>query len=325
MGRRLPPFIALIAFDAVARHLSFTAAAAELCITQSAVSQRIRLLEEFLLAPLFRRHPRRLEMTERALELAPAVQDILDRLERVLDHHSAYAAHVSLSICVEPSFAAKWLMPRLSEFFEEHSRIKCRIISSSDPGRLDSEDFDVSIRWGEPADWPGMHIVKFIDCEMFPVCHADLLQRGGGLVTPQDLRHVVLLRHSERNYWSEWLNQAGVDETDLNFGLEYDDDAMALEAALQAYGVCLTTNAVAGQELASGRLVRPFKEALRWNRSYYLVYRRAKIGQPKVMAFQTWLLRTGLNAVDPGTGDANHGDTLDPILKGHRTPSRQRG
>lgn len=318
MSRRLPPLNALIAFDAVARHLSFTAAADELCITQSAVSQRIRLLEEFLFAPLFLRLPRRLEMTERALELAPVIQDMLDQLERVLDQNGRQSDRVTLAVSVAPSFAAKWLMVHISSFFKDHPEIKCRIISTSDPSRPDVENFDLSIRWGLPTDWPGMQVIRFIDCEMFPVCHPDLVTRGGGLSVPTDLSNVILLRHSGHDYWSEWLRAADVDETTLSFGLEYDDDAMALAAALQGYGVCLTTSALAWQELEAGSLVRPFNVSLRWDRSYYLVYRKAKAGQPKIMAFQKWLLRTGSYAPAEivASGRGGNGNPAEPAADG---------
>jgi len=295
MARRLPSLTGLSAFEAAARLMSFTAAAEELKLTQSAVSQRIRTLEEYLGTPLFKRFPRRLELTMQGRQLAPAMCDVLNRMEFICGQVNSNAQRSVLTVRVDPSFAAKWLMPRISSFCETCPNLRLQIFTTREPAKLADKDPDISICWGRVGDWPNMEVDHFINCEIFPVCHPSLCQGKNAIRKIEDLSHHAVLRHSERDYWQPWLRVAGFPYLPLRISIEYDDASTAVDAAVHGQGVCLASGPLVDIDLSCSRLVRPFSTAWSGGLSFFLVYRKERGNSAKAQAFRQWIAEAANN------------------------------
>jgi len=291
--RRLPPLHTLAAFDAAARHGSFMRAADELCITQSALSQRIRALEDFLRVKLFRRMVRRVDLTAEGAWLAPRVTEMLGALERSCADLGRETPSTRLTVSSVSSFARSWLVPRVGAFVRDNPQLELRVLSNNGFARTVPQDVDAAILWGVPTNWPGMVAFKFMNMNLFPVCSPELRRGPQALRRPEDLRHVPLLPHSRRNYWPAWLALANLGGMPVTYGPEYDDASLALEAAIHGQGVCMSNEALAGDEIRAGRLIRLFRIALPSDNSYYLVCREAMVEDPKVVCLREWLARAG--------------------------------
>ncbi|MET0537697.1 MAG: transcriptional regulator GcvA, partial [Xanthobacteraceae bacterium] len=238
MPRRLPPLNALKAFEAAARHESFTRAADELCVTQGAVSHQVKALEAELGLKLFNRQRQRLVITESGRSYLAIVRDAFDRIadgtEELLRRQNSGVLTVSTS----PNFAAKWLVHRLSRFAQAHPTIDLRVSASLHHVDFAREDIDLAVRHGDGSD-TGLHVVRLCAEELFPVCSPKLLKGKHALRTPADLRHAMLLHVNDRQDWKKWLEGARVGGIDLAHGPLFNQASMAIDAAVQAHGVTL--------------------------------------------------------------------------------------
>jgi LysR family glycine cleavage system transcriptional activator len=288
VARRLPPLNALKAFEAAARHESFTRAAEELCVTQGAVSHQVKALEAELGVRLFNRERQRLVITEAGRAYLVIVREAFDRIaagtERLQQREKAGVLTVSTS----PNFAAKWLVHRLGRFAETHPEIDLRISASLHHVDFAREEVDLAIRHGD-GRWPGLHVVRLCAEERFPVCNPKLLRGRRALRRPADLRRHTILHLDDCTAWGEWLDAAGVAGLDLTRGPILNQASMAIDAAVAGQGVALARTALAAWDLLSGRLVKPFDFALPVSFAYWMVCPRATADQPKIAAFGAWL------------------------------------
>lgn len=289
MPRRLPSLNALKAFEAAARHGSFTRAAEELCVTQGAVSHQVKALESELGLMLFRRERQRLAITEAGRTYLETVRDAFDRLaagtERLLQRQGAG----SLTVSTSPNFAAKWLVHRLARFAEAHPGIELRIGATVQHVDFARDDVDLAIRHGD-GNWPGLHVIRLCVERLFPVCSPALLRGRAGLRRPADLARHTLLHLNDRQDWAKWFEAAGIDGIDLTRGPVVNQANLAIDAAIDGQGVALARTALVAWDLLAGRLACPFGPALAVPYAYWIVCPKATAAQPKIAAFRDWLL-----------------------------------
>jgi LysR family glycine cleavage system transcriptional activator len=291
MSGRLPSLNGLRAFEAAARHLSFTLAANELNVTQTAISHQIRRLEEELGIRLFVRQNRALTLTLEARDYLPGVRAAFNDLRLATDRLLRKDSDHVLTISTLASLAAKWLLPRLSSFQEAHPGIDVRITTSTALVDFKSGDVDAAIRYGR-GHWPGVRADWLTADELFPVCSPALLQGSKPLKCPEDLAHHTLL-HSSGGYdddWRLWLTAAGL-PTDISRppGLTFDLILMTVQAAIDGFGVAMGRTSYVEADIAKGRLVVPFKIALPADAGFYLVSPATRTDPPKLAAFRQWL------------------------------------
>lgn len=289
MARRLPPLTALRAFEAAARHLSFTRAAAELHVTQTAISHQIKTLEAHLGLRLFRRLPRALLLTEEGQTYLPAVRAAFDQIAAATERLTTSGSGGTLTVSVLPSFAAKWLVPRLGRFRADHPEIDLRISATWHLVDFAREDVDLAIRLGRGV-YPGLHVDRLLGEETFPVCSPALIGGSRPLKAPADLGKHTLLHDDATRTWRLWLEVAGVSDVDPERGPIFNDSSMLLQAAIDGQGVALGRSALVAADLAAGRLVKPFDVVLPFDLAYYLVCPEASADRPKIVAFRDWLL-----------------------------------
>ena len=294
--RRLPPLNALRAFEAAARHGSFHAAADELAVTPGAVAQHVKALEAWLRLPLFRRLPSRgVVLTQAGHRYAASVSRVLDELaeatRRLVQQDNAHV----LTVSTIHSFAAQWLIPRLGAFRAGNPGLDVRVVASNAVTDFAREEVDLVIRYGR-GGYPGLVSELLMEESFFPVC-APALAAGGEhpLRQPEDLVHHTLL-HEESDVtipdmggWPQWLAAAGVRGIDPRRGPRFTHTFLALQAAAGGQGVAIVTSVLIGDDLASGRLVRPFGPDVPSPYSYYLVCPPAAAELPKVQAFGRWI------------------------------------
>jgi LysR family transcriptional regulator, glycine cleavage system transcriptional activator len=286
----LPSLTALRAFEAAARHLSVTRAAAELHVTQTAVSHQIKHLEAELGVPLFRREARGLALTRDgdawARELGEVFARLRDANTRLRARPAARTPTVAVSVI--PSFGARWLVPRLGRFLAKHPGIDVTISASERLVDFVAEPVDVGVRYGM-GDYPGLITHKLADDAFLVVCAPSLRRR---LSSPSDLRRHTLLHDDEPNAWRTWLARNGVRGVDAARGTVITDSSMLVAAAVQGQGVALARRSLALDDLTAGRLVQPFPRVrpLPTGRAYYLVSPRANLARPEVAAFRAWLV-----------------------------------
>ena len=289
MPRRLPTLNALKAFEAAARHQSFTRAAEELCVTQGAVSHQVKALEAELGLKLFNRERQRLVITEAGRAYLIVVRDAFDRIadgtERLLQRQKGGALTVSTS----PNFAAKWLVHRLGRFADVHPEIDLRINATRHHVDFAGEDVDLAVRHGN-AGTGGLHVTRLCAEEIFPVCSPKLMSGRNALRSPADLRRFTLLHIADRDGWSKWLDFAGVEEISPARGPVLNEASMAIDAAIDGQGVVLARTALAAWDLIGGRLVRPFTIDMPAPFAYWVVCPKATAKLPKIAAFSEWLL-----------------------------------
>ena len=288
MRPRLPPLNNLKAFDAAARHESFTRAAEELCVTQGAVSQQVKALEEALGIKLFNRERQRLIITEAGRDYLTIVRDALDRIalgtERLLQRQNAGVLTVSTS----PDFAAKWLVHRLGNFAEAHSDIDLRVSATMHHVDFAREEVDLAVRHGD-GNWPGLDTVQLSAEQLFAICSPKLLS-GRRLAKPADILRFPLIHLDSRADWTKWLRVAGISDDNVRHGPVLNRASMVIDAAIDGQGIPLARTTLAAWDLLNGRLVRPFAEALRLSKTYWIVCPKAVSNVPKVATFRNWIL-----------------------------------
>src|SRR5215469_415690 len=286
MPRRLPQLNALKAFEAAARHVSFTRAAEELCVTQGAISHQVKALEAELGVKLFNREMQRLVITDAGRDYLLVVRDAFDRIamgtERLVQRQSSGMLTVSTS----PDFAAKWLVHRLGRFAEAHPEIDLRVSATMHHIDFAREDVDIAVRHGD-GNWPGLHVTQLCTEHLFAVCSAALASK---LKRPSDVLNLPLLHLDDRSVWSAWLDAAGVVVPDAIHGPVLNRASMLIDAAAEGQGVALARTTLAAWDLIHNRLVRPFPITLPLSKSYWIVCPKTTAKLPKLVAFRAWLL-----------------------------------
>ncbi len=292
MSRRLPPLRAIQAFDAVARLRSVTLAAAELALTPSAVSHRLRRLEEHLGIPLFYRANKAMALTDAGREFLQSVSSAFDRIERASERLAGGMASDLLTVHCPPSFAPAWLLPRIHAFLAAHPSIDLRIHASPQPVDFFKTDTDVEIRYGS-ADWAGLVVVPLLEDALTPLCSPEVKARIQGPVGASSLSDVPLII-SERAPigWSEWFRAKNL-EMSPRRGLRFDRGYLALQAASLGLGVALESTVFAEPYLRSGQLVRVYPAAFgdMVISSHTLVYPPVYEGVQKISLFRQWIVR----------------------------------
>jgi len=297
MLRHIPGLASLKAFDASARHLNFTRAAAELNVTPAAVSHQIKELEEAVGVPLFQRTSRHMQLTRQGMILKPAIGEALEGLTRALQRIRQLENPSQVRVTASPSIAAKWLVPRLDRFLETAPGADVRIDVSSEPLDFEREDIDVAIRFGD-GNYPGLMVEKLFHDTLFPVCAPELLKGAKPLREPKDLLQFTLI-HLEWEAqgavwpnWRMWMLAAGVKDFNDTRGLHFSQTSLALQAAIDGHGVALGDSTLVGDDLAAGRLIKPFELALRSPAqfAYHLITRRDTAERPMTKAFRNWII-----------------------------------
>ncbi len=290
MRQRLPSLNALKAFEASARHESFTKAAQELCVTQGAVSQQVKGLEDELGVRLFLRERQRLALTDTGRAYLEVVRDAFDRLamgtERLLQREKSG----TLTVTTSPNFAAKWLVHRLRRFSEAHPGIDLRISASMQHIDFAREDIDLAIRHGN-GHWPGLHVTRLCTEQLFPVCSPKLTKGRGALRSLRDIKSHTLLHANGTDDWANWLARADINGVDATRGMVFNQASMAIDAAVDGQGIALARTALASWDLISGRLVRPFTQAFDAPYAFWIVCPKSTAELPKIAAFRDWLLK----------------------------------
>ncbi|SAL11571.1 LysR family transcriptional regulator [Caballeronia peredens] len=284
------PLNALRAFEASARHLSFTRAAQELNVTQAAVSQQVRALEERLGTPLFRRLPRGLGVTDEGRALLPVLSDAFGRIEAVLKQFEGGHFHEVLTVGVVGTFAVGWLMPRLKAFRETHPFVELRLLTHNNLVDPASEGLDFAIRFGAGV-WPATHNVLLLDAPLAALCAPDIARR---LDKPADLANEVLLRSYRADDWINWFDAAGLDAWTMN-GPVFDSSRLMVEAAVQGAGVALAPPRMFVRELQAGLLVRPFDIEVKTG-SYWLTCLKSRRVSPGMRLFRDWIIAEAAEA-----------------------------
>jgi LysR family glycine cleavage system transcriptional activator len=294
MNSHLPPLSALRAFEAAARHMSFSRAATELHVTPAAISHQIHALEEDLGIRLFHRMNRSIELTASARILFPGLSEAFAGIQSSVRRLRAHNDTGTLTVTASPSIAAKWLVLRLHRFQEQHAEVDVRISATDEVVDLTRGDFDIAIRYGR-GKYPELEVELLFTNEVFPACSPQLLVEGPPLRAPEDLPAHALIHDQaiERDplspTWPMWLKAAGVKSVPATSGLSFNNMHLALDAAIAGHGVVLAHSTIAAADLAAGRLVRLFSLALPDQFAYYIVTAPGALERPKVRAFRDWL------------------------------------
>ena len=293
-----PSLNALRAFEAAARHLSFSAAAQELHVTSAAVGHQVKALEEHLGAVLFVRLNRAIELTEAGRALLPGVQDAFARMHDAVDGFHRRNADRPLVVSVEPGFASKWLVARLDGFREAHPGIDVRIDATARVVDFSREQVDIAIRYCSGDGYPDLRMDCLLAESVDPVCSPALLTGPLPLKTPSDLRHHTLLRalwnpkYPTWPDWAMWLKTAGLEGMPVQYSAAFTGHSHALlvQAAIDGHGVALASSVITADDRRAGRLVKPFDVSFPIDFCYWVVCPRATADAPKTAAFRHWLL-----------------------------------
>ena len=287
MRRVLPSLPSLTVFEASARHGSFTRAAEELNMSQSAVSKRIAALEDWLGTRLFERVRQRIVLTEAGAHYLRSIREALEIMEEAtMETLSFRPGGVTLNIATLPSFGNHWLLPRLADFARLHPDISLNVLSRQWPFDMVQENIDAAIFYAETA-WPGGPSDRLFGEEMVPVC-------APGLIPPEDaaaLDRQPLLHHRARpRDWQHWLEEGGLDRTDAFRGSRFETFDMIIRGARHGLGVGLLPSFMAQEHIDAGELDRPFRRGMKTQRSYYLVRPERKLHMPALKALRDWVL-----------------------------------
>ena len=293
----LPSLNGLRAFEAAARHLSFTRAAAELNVTQTAISHLIRRLEQQLGIALFVRRNRSLALTREANDYLPAVRGAFDDLRRATARLRRSDREGVLTVSTTASLASKWLVTRVAAFQDAHPGIEVRITTSAHLVDFQREEVDMAVRYGR-GNWPGLRTDWLMAEDLFPVCSPLLQQGDKPLRTPEDLAHHTLLHTTaSREDWQLWLTAAGLPASlATRRGLSFDQSFMAIQAAVEGLGVVIGRSRFVEADIAAGRLVVPFDIVLPADAGFYIVAPKATADSGNIALFRDWLIAS----VEPG-------------------------
>jgi LysR family glycine cleavage system transcriptional activator len=310
--RRLPPLNALRAFESAARHLNFSRAAEELAVTPGAVSQQIQNLEDYVGAALFKRTPRGLLLTDSAQTALPALREAFDRLAEAASLLTAAVDGRRLTLTAPPSFAAKWLVPRLGRFEAAHPQVDVWLSADMDLVDFAASDVDLAVRYG-PGPYPGLEAIRLLNETVIPVMSPELAA-SNPVRAPGDLARHVLLHDGSSNAdescpdWQMWLAARGVRGIDATRGPRFNQSSLVIEAAVSSRGVALAKRTLAQDDLDAGRLVAPMPISTMIDFAYFLVHPKAKGRLPQVKAFVGWIRgeaeahERALATIDNGAG-----------------------
>jgi len=285
MVRRLPPLSALRPFEAAARLESFSRAAEELHLTHGAVSRQVRALEDHVGAPLFTRHGKRVALTPGGRAYAERLRAALLEIAQATEAAGTARRDNRLTISVLPSFASRWLMPRLIRFMDANPEIEVNVHTSNLLANFAADEIDVAVRFGR-GPWPGLACEKFLDDEYFPVARPKM-NRGRLPREPKDLLKVRVMRE-DGDYWERWLEAAGVAAVPLE-GPLFNDSTYSLAAAARGEGVAMARRSIVGEDLERGVLKRLFGVSVRSAESYWFVSPKEIADSPRVKAFREWV------------------------------------
>lgn len=293
--KRMPSLDSLRAFEAAARHLSFTKAAAELHVTPSALSHRVNAVEEELGVKLFHRLTRRLELTPEGETLAQGMRRGLDEITRALAALDRDRASGPLVVSLLPSFATRWFVPRLSRFRARHPQIEVRV--DAEPALVDlrAGDADLAIRFGR-GEYPGLHVSKLMGDSVFPVCSPQLLAEVGAITQPEQITTFPLLHDAAAEKdgsgadWASWLRHVGTPDVPAREGTRLTHAILTIEAAINGLGLALARRTLVADDLAAGRLVRVLPHESPTLFSYYLVCLPESLDRWHVKALRDWVL-----------------------------------
>jgi LysR family glycine cleavage system transcriptional activator len=287
----LPSLNGLRAFEASARLMSFTHAAAELNVTQTAISHQIRRLEEQIGIKLFIRQNRALALTREAEDYLPSVRAAFEDLRRATARLLRTERDGRLTVSTTASLATKWLVSRVAAFQDANPGLEVRITTSTHLVDFRREEVDIAVRYGR-GNWPGLRAVWLMAERLFPVCAPGLLAGPEPLRQPADLAHHTLLHTMvSRDDWRLWLTAAGLPHTiAARRGLTFDQGFTAIQAAMEGLGVALGRQSLVEADIAAGRLVAPFDTELPQDAGYYVVMPEATADTPKIVLFRDWLI-----------------------------------
>lgn len=277
------PLNALRAFEAAARHLSFTRAAIELCVTQAAVSHQVKLLEQRLGVTLFRRLPRGLMITEEGLALLPALQDSFDRMAAMLERFEGGHVREVLKLGAVGTLAVGWLLPRLSDFREKYPFIDLRLSTNNNRVDIAAEGLDYTIKFGNGA-WHDIEAEALFEAPLSVVCIPVIARQ---IKVPEDVAHQTLLRSYRADEWPGWFEQAGVAPPQIR-GMVFDSSVLMVEAAMQGAGVALAPPLMFSRQLATGIIEQPFDIYISKG-SYWLTRLKSRSVTPAMEMFRNWL------------------------------------
>jgi LysR family glycine cleavage system transcriptional activator len=303
MAEPFPPLNAMRYFEAAARHRSLTRAAAELNVTHSAVSHQIKALEAWMGVPLFRRLNRSLQLTEAGQSLLPPVSEAFRQIGEAARRIRSRESSGPLIISALPSFAAKWLMPRLRGFREAHPEISVRIAAEDRLTDFAREDVDLAIRSGR-GHWPGLRVDRLLVEHMYPVSAPRLRDGPRPIRRPEDLAQHPLLGDYEwsEDHWRRWFAAAGLPEMRPQRAMDFNYTNLMIQAAIDGLGVALSAGALVEDDIAAGRLVRLFDVFLPTEFGYYLVTPAERADRPKIAAFRRWILAEAATAEGAADG-----------------------
>lgn len=284
---------ALRAFEAAARRLSFAAAASELNVTPSAISQQIRTLEEYLDMPLFIRSKVGITLTPQARDAYPTIRDGLEQLTLGLERLRFSQADRLVTLTAPPSFAAQWLLPRIDRFREQHPDLEIRLDVSDRLADFAAEGIDIGVRYGL-GGYPGLASDKLLVEQVVPVCSPKLLSPD----EPADkawLARMTLIHDATSAFdptfptWKQWLHARGMHNVDATRGLRINSSLLAIQAAIDGQGIALARTVIAERDVRAGRLITPIPQAERTRCAYYVVHLPHALTHRKVQAVRDWL------------------------------------
>ncbi len=314
------PLNALRAFEASARHLSFTKAAIELCVTQAAISHQVKALEERLEQRLFRRLPRGLALTDEGLALLPTLQDSFDRMASLLERLGEGKAREVLSLGVVNRFASGWLIPRLAMLQQVHPHLDVRLFTNNNRVDIAAEGLDFAIRYGDGA-WHATDAIQLMPAPLAPLCSPSVSRR---LRAPQDLLREDLLRSYRQDEWAQWFASAGVLVPPAR-GAVFDSSLAMVTAAEQGLGVALAPPSMFGRQLDQGMIVQPFDFEISLG-GYWLTWLKSREMSQAMTAFREWIIGQFAQAdeTQPERGESKGARPTLPISRsGRKEPSSQ--
>jgi LysR family transcriptional regulator, glycine cleavage system transcriptional activator len=286
----LPPFTGLRAFEAAARYLSFSQAAEELNVTQSAVSHQIKSLEEFLGVRLFERIHNSLKLSNEGRAYLPYIRDAIEMISNATSQIRSSHDSKTLTISMLPSFATRWLIPRLPGFQTSYPHIDVRLSTSIVVVDFNKTDVDVAIRYGS-GDWKGLYCKELMGEDVIPVCSPSLLQGKQMLKEPAELTQYPLLHNlSHPGEWQMWLTATGLEKIDPQRGHGFESSDLALHAAVEGMGIALGRRPLVDEALESGELIAPLPMEISSEYHYYFVCPESHLQQRNVKLFHDWLL-----------------------------------
>jgi LysR family glycine cleavage system transcriptional activator len=297
MRQHVPSLSALQAFEAAARHLSFTLAAEELNLTQSAISRHIRGLEDRLGVKLFRRAKQRVALSEAGEAYLPEVRVCLDRIEASTKQVLTYRRGAGvLNLATLPTFGTKWLAPRLPGFIARHPGIFLNFIVQTQPFDFSGSDIDAAIHFGSLV-WPNVIAERLIGEELIPVCSPRLLAGLNAPATPEALARFPLLRLTAiPDAWAQWLHELGVKRQSSHRDSRFEHFAMAIQAVIADLGILLIPHFLVADDIKAGRLAIAYPHSIKTEMAYYFIYPQSKSSLPSIRAFRDWILATAASS-----------------------------